>query len=155
MSLLAIAVAATLASAATERVPTPRRPADPRAAEARVAASTLLRHLYAVHVSLRGCTEAAQRNGKPEFQPGLGLDEARRAMTAVDEASRAVGLDVDGIWSEVAPMATVTAESLKRDTPENAANCAQVGGVFRIDLANLQNALRALGSTRTLIEKDF
>lgn len=155
MNVVAAALAATLAVSSGDAVTVPRRQSDPRMAEARAAASALLRHLYAVHVSIRGCTEAARRNGKPEFQPGIGLDEARRAMTAVDEASRAVGLDVDGIWSEVAPMATVTAESLKRDTPENAANCAQVGGVFRIDLANLQNALRALGSTRTLIEKDF
>jgi hypothetical protein len=155
VNVVATLLAMTLAASSTDRVPTPRRASDPRTVEARAAATTLLRHLYAVHLSLRGCAEAARRHNKPEFLPAVGLEEAKRAMTVTDEASRTVGLDVDGIWSEVAPMATVTAESLKADTPENVENCARVGSVFRIDLANLQNALRALGSTRTLIEKDF
>lgn len=156
MNVLIAAVAATLLAASAERAPDLVRPRDPaRAAEARAAASAFLRHLYAVHVSLRGCAEAARQYGKPEFLPGIGLDEARRAMALVDEASRAVSLDVDGIWAEVSPLATVTAEALKADTAENVANCARIGGVFRIDLANLQNALRALGWIRSLIEKDF
>lgn len=156
MNLLVAGLVAVLAGATPEDA-RDFRPSGllDRSGEARTAASAFLRHLYAVHLSLRGCTEAAARHGKPEFLPGVTLEEARAAMRVVDQAAREVGLDVDGIWREVAPMATVTAEALKADKPDNAANCARIGGVFRVDLANLQNALRALGSTRSLIEKDF
>ena len=121
----------------------------------REAAAEFLRHLYAVYLGIRGCTEASLELGKPEFLPSVTLLDARRAMTAVDAAAKGAGLDVDGIWTEVAPLGVVTAEALKEDSPDHLANCRRIGAVFRIDLANLQNTLSKLGEARPLIEKDF
>lgn len=106
-----------------------------------------------MHLSLSGCTETARLHGKPENLPTVSLDEARRATRLVEKAAKEVGLDADGIWAEVVPLGAVIAEALKTDTPANVANCARIGGVFRIDLSNLQNAVRALGSRKALIER--
>ncbi len=130
---------------------------SPRASDptAREAADAYLRQIYAVYFSIRGCTEASLAHRKAEFLPSVSLDEARRTMRNVDSAAKEVGIDTDRIWAAVGPVGVITAEALKADTAENIANCALVGGVFRIDLGNLQNVLHALGSTRALIEKDF
>lgn len=129
--------------------PAPERPG------ARAAAEELVRHLYAVYLAVRACTEAGQQLGKPEFTPAVPLEEARRTMRMVDAAAKEVGIDVDRIWADVGPLGLITAEAIKADTPGNLANCRNIGGIFRIDLGNLQNALRQLGSQRALIEKDF
>ena len=129
--------------------PVPARPGVDRAAE------EFLRHLYAVYLALRACTEASQQIGKPEYMPTVSLEEARRTMRTVDEASKEVGLDVDRIWAEIGPVGLITAEAIKTDTPNNLANCRNIGGIFRFYLGNLKNTLKDLGYKRSLIEKDF
>lgn len=122
---------------------------------AREAAERLLKHMYAVYLGIRGCTEAAMQLGKPEHMPAISLDDARRTMRAVDLAAREAGLDIDRLWSEIAPLGVVTAEALKGGTVANLEQCRTIGSVFRIDLANFQNVIGGLGSSRPLIEKDF
>ena len=129
-------------------------PSAPRPG-ARAAAEEYLRHIYAVYLSIRGCSEASAARGKPELLPSVPLDEVRRAMRQIDLAAKEVGLDVEALWAEISPVGLITAEALKADTPANLENCARLGGVFRVDLGNLQNALNALGSSRVVIEKDF
>ncbi len=131
-----------------QRSPTARPGAD-------AAAAGFLTHIYGVYFSIRGCTEASQEFGKPEFLPTVSLEEARRTMRNIDLAAKEVGLDVDRIWAEVGPLGLITAGAVKADTPTNIARCARIGSVFRIDLGNLQNVLKELGSKRALIEKDF
>lgn len=131
-------------------------PLDPaRQKDARQAAERFLRHLYAVYFVIRGCSEASLRMGKPEYLSDVSPDEARRTMKLVDAAAKEVGLEVDRIWIEAAPLGLITAESLKVDDPDNARKCREIGSVFRVDLGNLQNVVSKLGTKRPLIEKDF
>lgn len=160
--MIALPVVATLLVLASQDpsqtdLPTraPRSAPAPEQPGARAAAEQFLRHLYAVYLAIRACTEAGQQFGKPEFMPAVTLDEARRTMRTVDLAGKEVGIDVDRIWADVGPLGLITAEAVKADTPGNLANCRNIGGIFRIDLGNLQNTLRQLGSERALIEKDF
>mgnify|MGYP000553570344 CR=1 FL=1 len=76
-------------------------------------------------------------------------------MKVVDATASKAGLDVDRIWVEVAPVGLITAEALKVDRPDNIQKCREIGSVFRMDLANLQNVVSKLGARRPLIEKDF
>lgn len=158
LALVAALAAQSLGPARTEgsvaenrprSAPIPARPGTDKAAEA------LLRHLYAVYLALRACTEAGGELSRPEFTPTVPLDEARRTMRSVDIAAKEVGLDVDRLWADIGPLGLITAEAIKSDTPSNLDNCRRIGGIFRIDLGNLQNVLRELGSEHTLIEKDF
>lgn len=79
------------------------------------AADNYLRHIYAVYLAIRGCSEAARPFEKPEFLPSVTLEEARRAMRQIDLAAKEAGPDVDGIWACVGPVRLVTAEALKTD----------------------------------------
>ena len=151
----ALAVQGLPAGAAFEP-PAISQPLDPgRQKDARDAAEQFLRHLYAVYFAVRGCSEASLQFGKPEYLSNVTLDEARRTMRVVDAAAKEVGLDVDRIWIEVAPLGLITAEALKVDRPDNAQKCREIGSVFRVDLGNLQNVVSKLGTKRPLIEKDF
>lgn len=122
---------------------------------AREAAEQLLKHMYAVYLGLRGCTEAALQLGKPEYAPTISLDDVRRTMRAVDSAAKEAGLDIDRLWSEIAPLGLVTAEALKSGSGAHVEQCRSIAGVFRIDLGNFQSVLGQLGTKRPLIEKDF
>jgi hypothetical protein len=128
-----------------------------KSTEAHQAAEQFLRHLYAVYFAVRGCTEAGLQLAKPEYlsSGGVTLEDARRTMKVVDAVAKEAGLNVDRIWADVAPLGLITAEALKKEPPDHTKECRAIGGVFRVDLGNLQNALTSLGSRRTLIEKDF
>ena len=76
-------------------------------------------------------------------------------MSDADAAARDAGLDVDAAWIQAAPIGRTAANALKVDKPGNAEKCRDVGPAFGSLLYRLQAALRKLGSTRTLIEKDF
>lgn len=124
--------------------------------EARKAGEQYLAHIYAVYLALRACAEVAASEGRPEPVGSVTLEEARRAMKALDGAALEVGLEVERIWANSSPVGLVTAEHLKTLAPEaREKHCRQIGSVFRIDLGNLQRILVALGARRPVIEKDF
>ena len=122
----------------------------------REAAERYLRHLYAVYLSVRACEQTSGKENKPELMPSVSLEEARRIMRLVEAASTELRIDVDRVWAEISPVGLITAESLRTQSLNTQAElCGQIGGVFRIDLGNLQNVLTHLGSKRSIIEKDF
>lgn len=155
-AIFALGILAAPSAVLAQGTPDPVSPptAD-TAADARNAGAIYLRHLYAVYLAIRACTEASLEHGEPERLPTLSLADARRSIRVAENAARDAGLDVDRIWREVAPVGVITGEALKENSARDIARCGQLGGVFRIDLGNLQNALTKLGSQRSVIEKDF
>lgn len=156
--VLWLAVTASSATGALEERSAPafRPPSRDKRESPQQAAEQFLRHLYAVYLGLRACAELGEQEGRPTVAPSVTLEDARRALKAVDAAASEAGLDVQRVWIDAAPLGLVTAEYLKERPPEERiAHCRKVGSVFRIDLGNLQNVLTALGSHRSIIEKDF
>ena len=123
--------------------------------EGRNAGTQILRHIYAVYLSLRTCSNLAVEPGKAGYTPSVTLEEARRALQSIDGAAKSAGIDVAQIWSDIAPLGLVTAEALRTDNPEHLAACRVIGGVFHTDEANLQVILRKLGKPVELIQKDY
>ncbi len=114
-----------------------------------------LKFLYTSYFTIRGCTEASVELGKQELQTRVSLDEARSTMQAVEQAAKEVGLDIDAAWRAASPVGQITAESLKKDTPENLERCRSASHYFRLILSRFQLAIAQLGSKRSLIKKDF
>lgn len=114
-----------------------------------------LKYVYTAYLALKACIEASRDLSKPEYMPLVSLDEARRIMADVDLAAREAGLDVEAAWIQAAPIARTTASALRLDKPGNAERCRDVGPAFGGLLYRLQTALRKIGGTRNVIEKDF
>ncbi len=114
-----------------------------------------LRHAYTIYLGLKACSELRTEQNDPSFLSTVGLEEARKALHAIDGAASSVGVDVGAQWAQAAPKAVVTAEALKREPHRFIAVCQRMGGIFRNDEANLQNLLAAVGSKQLLIPKDF
>ncbi|VVB42650.1 exported protein of unknown function [Beijerinckiaceae bacterium RH AL1] len=119
------------------------------------AIESYLRHAYTIYLGLKACAELRTEQNDPSFLSTVGLDEARKALHAIDGAASSVGVDVGAQWAQAAPKAVVTAEALKREPHKVVAVCQRMGGIFRNDEANLQNLLAAVGSKQVLIPKDF
>lgn len=119
------------------------------------AIESYLRHAYTIYLGLKACAELRTEQNDPSFLSTVGLDEARKALHAIDGAASSVGVDVGAQWAQAAPKAVVTAEALKREPHRFIAVCQRMGGIFRNDEANLQNLLAAVGSKQVLIPKDF
>ena len=114
-----------------------------------------LRHAYTIYLGLKACSELRTEQNDPSFLSTVGLEEARKALHAIDGAASSIGVDVGAQWAKAAPKAVVTAEALKREPHRFIAVCQRMGGIFRNDEANLQNLLAAVGSNQVLIPKDF
>lgn len=156
--LAAAVIVATPMASASAMVAADTRPqlSDPgRSGEAHRVAEELLRHVYAVYRSVRACDEASREARRPDYAPGLTLDEARQNLRSLGGAAREAGIDVERIWTEIAPVAVATAAALKRDVTGRLRECGRLGGIFRLDVANLQSVLGELGSRRSLIERGF
>ena len=119
------------------------------------AADTYLKHIYAVYLGLRACSELTAERKDQSFQPSVPLEEARRVLKSIDAATAEVGVRSDEIWASIAPQATVTAEALKADPSKHVEFCQRMGGLFRVDSSNLQSVLTALGAKTPLIQKDY
>ncbi|MFG1388733.1 hypothetical protein [Xanthobacter versatilis] len=124
-------------------------------ADRRKAAEGDLKFLYTMYFAIKGCTTAAQNLSKPEFLPSVSLDDVRRITANADAAARDVGIDVDRAWLVASPVGQATAEALQKDTADNLAKCKLTGSFVRSIVARLQMALTELGSTKSIIEKDF
>lgn len=119
------------------------------AEEARASARAELAHLQAVHIAIKGCSEAATELGRPDLMPGMSLREAREALARANFAATEVGIDHLAIWEETT--ALFLAEQAKTGGQfVGPAFCASIHLTFRDDLARLQRSLRRLGSSRDL-----
>lgn len=128
---------------------------DPKRIEVARVAEEHLKFLYTMYFAVRGCTEASELHGRPEYRPTVTVEDARRIMATVEFAAREVGLRVEEAWREASPIGQTTAEGLKTDSPGSLDKCRQSGRLFRLVLSRLQVTLTELGSKRELIEKDF
>jgi hypothetical protein len=116
---------------------------------------TYLKHIYAVYLGLRACSELSVERKDQSFQPSVALEEARRVLKSIDAATAEVGVRSEEIWASIAPQATVTAEALKADPSKHVEFCQRMGGLFRVDSSNLQSILTTLGAKTPLIQKDY
>lgn len=117
--------------------------------------NTLLKHIYAIYLGLRACTELSIDLKDQSFQPNVSLEQARQVLKSVDSATAEVGIHSDEVWTGIAPQATVSAEGLKVDPAKNVDFCRKMGGLFRVDESNLQSTLHELGAKTPLILKDY
>ena len=151
-------IAAGGSTSATDFIQVEETHADPAPddhARKITAADTYLKHIYAVYLGLRACTELTVERKDQSFQPSVSLEEARRVLKAIDAATTEVGVRSEEIWASIAPQATVTAEALKADPSKHVEFCHRMGGLFRVDSSNLQSVLTALGAKTPLIQKDY
>ncbi len=144
--LLAAATGVTSGADAMKQVPAEVRKAS---------VASYLRHLYAVYFGIRACVEMSVAQDDHSLASEVSLGEARRTLKLIDAASAEVGIDADEVWTAVAPLASVTAEALKANPPDNLERCHALGALFRTDVGNLQGNLRLLGAKTLLIPKDY
>lgn len=119
------------------------------------AVKSYLRHIYSVYLGIRSCTEMSAQQKDQSFLPSVSLDQARKALKAIDTATSEVGVNSNETWAVAAPLAEVTAEALKVNPAKNLTFCQRMGSLFRIDRSNLQELLRTLGAKTILIQKDY
>lgn len=150
----ALAAMTVTAQAQDEQPADPSRPGR-TSEQRRREAEGHLQNLYTFYFAVKGCAEASEELGKPEYKPSISLDDARRTMTAADSAAKSAGLDTASIWAKAAPLGELTAAGLESDTPGNLGNCRRSTRLFRIIVSRFQTAVAALGFSGTLIEKDF
>ena len=120
------------------------------AEEARANAQAELASVQAVHIAIRGCSEAATEFGRPDLTPALTLHEAREALARAHFAAREVGVDHQAIWERT--RARILEEHARSGGQYvSPAICEAIHRDFRDALERLQRSLGRLGSSRVLV----
>jgi hypothetical protein len=145
MALLLTTVSATARIAPKITVPG-------AAEEARARGWAELAHLQAVHIAIKGCSEAAIELRKPDLTPAMTLPEAREALARANFAASEVGIDHRAVWAETT---AVFFEQQAKSGGQyvSPSFCSSIHRVFRSDLERLQDTLRQLGSSRDLTSR--